>query len=242
MGKIDDLLAGNQTNAMNDVTGEEAMKHLVGEGAKYATVEDMAKAMLNGQVHISQIEKENAGFRDSNTQAKGVDDILAAIAASGKQVDGNHQDDDNHQKGGAADEPSVAEQIATALEQRDAGRVKEKSDANVLSVVAKLEELYGAEALTIYKKVGDELGLNLSELAEKSPAAVLKLVADARPASSNNQGLQQSTVNTTTHQVQGGVMNSTAIDKMFADGKLSRHEKIALENEMLTQMGSAFFN
>lgn len=240
MGKIDDILAGNADQAMNDISGEDAMKHLVGEGAKYATVEDMAKAMLNGQVHISQIEKENATFRDTSTQAKGIDDILAALKGTKDSDDGNHHDDDNHHKGGS-DELSVAEQIKAALEQRDANTAAQAEDANVVKVIDDLGKLYGDKALDVYQAVGKEMGLDLEALAKKSPAAVMKLVADARPASNNNSGLPQSSHNNGVAQVQGGVMNQSAIKKQFDEGKLSRNEKITLENEMLTKLGSEFF-
>lgn len=241
MGKIDDILAGNKDSAMNEISGEDALKHLVGEGAKYATVEEMAKGMLNGQVHISQIEKENATFRDTSTQAKGIDDILAALKGTQQNSDdGNHQHDDNHDKGGS-DELSVAEQIKAALAQRDANTATQAEDANVTKVIDDLGKLYGDKALDVYQEVGKEMGLDLEALAKKSPAAVMKLVADARPASNNNSGLPPSSHNNGVLQVQEGVMNKTAIDKQFKEGKLSRHEKIALENEMLTKLGDEFF-
>lgn len=241
MGKIDDILAGRQDTALTEVTSEEALKHLVGDDAKYATVEDMAKAMLNGQLHISQIEKENAEFRDSTNKAKGVEDILAAIAAQKAPAEGTPPVIDQLPVVDS-EKLTVAEQITAALAKRDEGRVEAQADDNVNKVITDLEKLYGKDALVIYQAVGKNLGLDLSDLARKSPEAVMKLVADARPASTNNTGLQSSTHTTATPQVQAGVLNSTAIDKMFSEGKLSRHEKIALENEMLTLMGRDFFN
>lgn len=240
MGKIDDILAGNKDSAMNEISGDDALKHLVGEGAKYATVEDMAKGMLNGQVHISQIEKENATFRDTSTQAKGIDDILAALKTQQPPTDGNQPPADQ-QKPAGSDGPSVSEQITAALEQRDANTAAQAEDANVVKVIDDLGKLYGDKALDVYQAVGKEMGLDLEALAKKSPAAVMKLVADARPASNNNQGLPPSSHNNDVPQVQGDVMNHAAIKKLFEEGKLSRNEKITLENEMLTKLGSEFF-
>lgn len=241
MGKIDDILAGNKDSAMNEISGDDALKHLVGEGAKYATVEDMAKGMLNGQVHISQIEKENATFRDTSTQAKGIDDILAALKGQQQPPTDGNQPPADQQKPAGSDEPTVAEQIKAALEQRDANTVTQAEDANVVKVIDDLGKLYGDKALDVYQAVGKEMGLDLEALAKKSPAAVMKLVADARPASNNNQGLPPSSHNNSVPQVQGGVMNQSAIKKLFEEGKLSRNEKITLENEMLTKLGSEFF-
>ncbi len=240
MGKIDDILAGKQDEQISEVTGEDALKHLVGEGAKYATVEEMAKGMLNGQLHISQIEKENATYRDTSTQTKGIDDILAALKGTKDLDDGTHQDEDTHHNGDS-DELSVTEQITAAFAQRDAKTVGQAEDANLIKVTDELSKLYGSNALDVFHKVGNDLGLDLESLAKKSPAAVMKLVADARPASNNNLGLQQSTHFTDVTQVQGGVMNQTAIAKLYKEGKLDRYEKISLENKMLTQLGGEFF-
>lgn len=240
MGKIDDLLSGKHADQMADITGEDALKHLVGEDSKYATAEDMAKAMLNGQLHITKLESENATLRDSGTQAKGIDDILEALKGKGtKEDDGNHHDADLHDKGDSA-ELSVADQITAAFAKRDEGTVKVKEDANLQDTVDQLAKSYGDKALDVFKKVGQDLGIDLEALAKKSPAAVMKLVYEARPAS-NSSGLPPSTHNTTTHQFDGGVMTKAVIDKMFKEGKLKRHEKITLENEMFTKLGEKQF-
>ena len=57
MPKIEELLANKTNDQIAAITGEEALKHMVGEDSKYATVEDLAKAALSGQLHISKIEQ-----------------------------------------------------------------------------------------------------------------------------------------------------------------------------------------
>lgn len=240
MGKIDDLLSGKQNDALADITGEDALKHLVGEGQKYATKEDMAKAMLAGQMHITKLEKENATFRDTDTQTKGIDEILAAL--NGKQTktdDDDHQHQDHDDKGGS-DTPSVADQIAEAFTKRDAGYTKEKEDKNLNDTVDQLSKAYGDKALSVFNKVGDTLGIDMEALAKKSPAAVMKLVSEARPATQTSD-LPPSSQMYTQQQTAGGVMNKEAIGKLYKEGKLSRDKKIALENQMLTELGSAKF-
>lgn len=241
--KIDELLANKQNDQIADVTGEDALKHMVGEGAKYATVEDLAKAALNGQMHISKIEQENATLRDSTEKAKGVDDILAALKGQQEPAptDGNHQPADQ-QKPGGSDEVSIADQIAAAFATRDQGQVDQKEDANLIETVDLLATTYGDKANEVYTQVGKDLGIDMEALAKKSPQAVMKLVADARPAS-NTSGLPQSTHNNTQQPIAGGVMTKSVIAQQFKDGKLDRYQKIALENEMLTTLGAdKFYN
>lgn len=237
MGKIDDLLANKQNDQIADVTGEEALKHMVGEGAKYATIEDLAKAALNGQVHISKIEQENASLRDTSDKAKGIDDILAALKGQQHKEsdDGNHHDDDNHQKGGS-EELSVADQISAAFAKRDQGQVDQKEEQNLTKTVDLLADMYGDKANEVYAKVGHDLGIDMEALAKKSPQAVMKLVADARPASSTN-GLPSSSQTYTQEPINGGVMTKEVIAKMFKEGKIDRNAKINLENEMFTKLG-----
>lgn len=242
MGKIDDLLANKQNDQIADVTGEDALKHMVGEGAKYATVEDLAKAALNGQVHISKIEQENANLRDSTDKAKGIDDILAALKGSQHkdEDDGNHLTADQ-QKPGGSDEVSIADQITAAFAKRDQGQVDKKEDANLVEVVDLLAKAYGDKANEVYAQVGKDLGIDMEALAKKSPQAVMKLVADARPAS-NTSGLPQSTQHLNDDVTfTGGVMTKDAIAIQFKAGKLDRYQKIALENEMLTKLGADKF-
>ena len=242
MGKIDDLLANKQNDQIADVTGEDALKHMVGEGAKYATVEDLAKAALNGQVHISKIEQENADLRDSTDKAKGIDDILAALKGSQHkdEDDGNHPPADQ-QKPGGSDEVSIADQITAAFAKRDQGQVDKKEDANLVETVDLLAKAYGDKANEVYAQVGKDLGIDMEALAKKSPQAVMKLVADARPAS-NTSGLPQSTQHLNDDVTfTGGVMTKDAIAIQFKAGKLDRYQKIALENEMLTKLGADKF-
>jgi hypothetical protein len=242
MGKIDELLANKQNDQIAEITGEEALKHMVGEGAKYATVEDLAKAALNGQVHISKIEQENASLRDTSDKAKGIDDILAALKGQQHkdEDDGNHQHDDNHDKGGS-DELSVADQITAAFAKRDQGQVAKQEDGNLIETVDLLSKAYGDKANEVLAKVGQTLGIDMEALAKKSPQAVMKLVADARPASDTN-GLPPSTHMDTQQPSAGGVMTKSAIATLYKAGKLDRYQKIALENEMFTKLGAEKFN
>ena len=237
MGKIDELLANKQNDQIADVTGAEALEHMVGEGKKYATAEDLAKAALNGQVHISKIEQENLDLRNSSDKAKGIDDILAALKGQQHQEehDGNHHHDDNHEHDGS-NELSVADQITAAFAQRDQGQVDKQEDKNLNETVELLAKMYGDKATAVYTQVGQDLGIDMEALAKKSPQAVMKLVTDARPASNTN-GLPQSSQTYTQEPLAGGVMTKAVIDKMFKEGKLDRNAKITLENEMFTKLG-----
>ncbi len=237
MGTIDDILAGNQNDKLANVTGEQALEHMVGENAKYKTVEDLAKAALSGQLHISELESENKGFRESQDKSKGIDDILAALNGNKDKDDdhGNHQDDDNHQKGGE-DQVSIADQIAAAFKSRDDSTVAQTAAANQAQVAKDIAASFGDNAGKVFDRVSKELGIDLNELAKQSPQAVLKLVADARPASNTSDF--NSTVNTE-HAQNNNTRES--IQEQYAKGTIDRYQKIAMENEALSRLGDKYF-
>jgi len=239
MGDISKLFTDGKDN-LDSISGEDALAHLVGDGNKYATPADLAKAMLHGQVHISKIEQENSSLRDSSNQAKGIDDILAALKGQQQQQDdGNHHHDDNHNKDGS-DKVSVADQITAAFAKRDQGMVDATEDTNLQSTVDQLQKQYGDKALDVFEKVGKDLGIDLENLARKSPAAVMKLVTEARPATEANNGLPNGLqTNVTPHAT--GLMDKAAIDKLFKEGKIKRHEKIDMENKAFTALGADTF-
>lgn len=235
-------IENQQPAAAPEVTGEAALADLVGEGKKYATNEDLAKAMVHSQHHIGTLETETATLREQSVKAQSVEDVLAAI--KGVQQPAQVQQPDPAQQQQPASELSVADQIAAALQQRDDQSLANQADTNRASVVAELNKTYGAEASQLYSKVGSDLGINLDELAGKSPAAVLKLVAEARPAPQQNLSnqLPAGTINREIADP-NGVLNQKAINALYQGGKIKLAKKHELENQQLSALGAtAFYN
>ena len=232
-----------QTPAPVEVTGADALAELVGEGKKYATVEDLAKGAVNAQQHIGTLEQETAVLREQSSSAKSIEDVLKAI--QGTPPAPTQQPAADPQP--AAQQPgelSVAEQITAAFTQRDQLSVAQTQDQNRATLVADLGKTYGADAVNVFNQVGAELGLDLDELAGKSPAAVMKLIASARPAPQQNlsQALPNGQNVPQQQQLhQGGVLNQTAIQALYTSGKIKLAEKHAMENKQLTALGSNAF-
>ena len=138
----------------------------------------------------------------------------------------------------------MAEQITAAFSQRDQQSVADTQAQNQATLVQELGKTYGADALNVFNAVGEELGLDLNELAGKSPAAVMKLIASARPAPQQNlsQALPNGQNMPQQQQFQqGGVLNKSAIDALYAGGKIKLAEKHQMENKQLTVLGRAAF-
>lgn len=242
MGDTNNLFGQQQPAAAPpEITGADALAELVGEGKKYATVEDLAKGAVNAQHHIGTLEQETSTLREQSGQAKSIEDVLAAIKGTSLQPEQQPAAD---QQPAATPDSTVAEQIAAAFQERDQLSVTQTQDQNRATLISDLGKLYGAEAATLYTQVGKDLGLNLDELAGKSPAAVMKLIADARPAPQQNFSQALPTgQNPAPAQpgAQNGVLNQSAIQALHAAGKITLTEKHRMQNKQLTALGRAAY-
>ena len=244
MGDTNNLFGGQQQPAAApEVTGADALAELVGEGKKYATVEDLAKGAVNAQHHIGTLEQETATLREQSVQAKSVEDVLAAIKGTTQAPAQQEQPAADQQPAAQPDKLTIAEQIAAAFQERDTKVIADTADQNRATVIKDLGAKYGADAAVLYEQVGNDLGINLDELAGKSPTAVMKLIADARPAPQQNlsQALPTGMNLPQQQQLNTGVLNQSAIKALYTAGKISMTKKHEMENQQLTALGSNAF-
>ena len=243
MGDTNNLFSQQQP-AAPEVTGEAALADLVGEGKKYATVEDLAKGMVHGQFHIGTLEHETATLREQSGNNKGVEEVLAAIKGIQQPAATQLPVVPDPAQQPAKAELTIAEQVAAAFSARDTQVVADTEANNRATLIKQLGETYGLEASALYEKVGNDLGIDLDELAGKSPAAVMKLIADARPAPAANISQALPTgMNTPQQQIaaQSGVLDKAAIGQLYIDKKITMTQKHEMENRQLTLLGSNAF-
>lgn len=147
-------------NVFSEQTPPSTLDALVGEGKKYQTVEDLAKAVEFGQQHIAQIEAENAQYR-ANIQ----DQIELQRQRPNAEPPAKPEQ--------RVDEVDLQTRIREALEQTD----REKRVAsNVNAVSERLVELYGdaKKANEVVAAKAAELGVSIQFLmdsAAQSPKA-----------------------------------------------------------------------
>ena len=239
------LFSNNESDSNNqmELTGEDSLKLLVGEGKKYATVEDLAKGMVHGQNHITTLEQEATTFKDAQQKQTSIDDILAAIKAGDNN---NQQADDNQnladqQSTDSTQQVDITQQIKDALDSR---AVTDQASVNVRTVTDSLSKVLGARANEVYTKVGRELGVNLDELAKTSPDAVIKLCTgqgQAAPAPNNLPASTQINHPSNTNLV-NGELNYKGIQELYGKGGLSREKKFELEMTQALKLGDTFYN
>ena len=232
----------SDSNNQTELTGEDSLKLLVGEGKKYATVEDMAKGMVHGQSHITILEQEATAFKDAQSKQSTIDDVLAAIKLGGSN---NQQPDDNlKQADQSADDSSkvdITQQIQDALA---AQTQTNQASANVAQVTASLSKALGARANEVYTSVGKELGVDLDKLSETSPEAVIKLCTGQGQTVQTPGNLPASTqVNHPSNANRvNGELNYKGIQDLFKAGGMSREDKFKLEMSQAIKLGDMFYN
>jgi len=229
----------DSSNNQNELTGEDALKLLVGEGAKYASVEELAKAALNGQNHITKLETEATTFRDAQAKQTSIDDILAAIKADGND---NNKPDDNQapadQQQQGSDNVDIAKTVQDALTAQTAANT---ATANTKLVADTLNKALGGRVGEVYSKVGNDLGVDLDELSKTSPQAVIRLVTGQGQTGQQTNQLPGGRHASTSPDL-GGELTRSKINELFQKGGMTREAKIKLEHTQASKLGSAFFD
>lgn len=180
----------NEDADNTEMTSDE-LENLVGEGKKYATVEDALKSLPHKEQHISRIEQENADLR------KKLAEELAKVKDTLDELRG--QRDEPKDKKSELDPDALAKLIDSRLTAKTEEQKRKENEAKVINT---LVERYGSvkAAEEAYVKKATELGLGVetfNELSGRSPKAVLSYFGGSSEPS--GAGLTKPTVNTEAH-------------------------------------------
>jgi hypothetical protein len=166
---------------------ENPLETLVGEGKKYATVDELAKAYLNADTFISRLTTEQEQLRVELAARQSVEELL-----NKKNTPAPQPEPEAHQpaKPAALSADELAELVRTEISKTSQ---EAQTASNVKAVSDKLVEIYGdvAKANEYVKLRAAELGISvelLQDVAAKSPKAFFttigldeKTAAPARP-------------------------------------------------------------
>ena len=166
--------------------GESLVSALVGEGKKYATIEELAKSRIEADNFIDTLKTENADLRKSTQEQTTIKDVMDAIKSS--------QKDSSSEGETPLDDESLQQKITETLEQRDAERTRNANRANAKKLV--LDKLDGDESAVedYVAEKAKALGMTketLWSLSEESPSGFANLVgvSNRQPSSGNPSNL-----------------------------------------------------
>lgn len=219
----------------------QGLEDLVGEGKRYKTIEDLAKAAIEKDRFIDTLKQENAAAREElravTTLQNAADRLLTRQpdpAITKPEVNGV-----NEQAPEMLTRESVQEMYTKIKEQ-------EVRQQKVDQSVAKLRETYGAGYQTVLTEATRQLGLSeayVTDMAGQSPDALVALVRSVKPVTNSSPGIPQNTGGQT--GIPAGVVKNQAYYRnlqktdrsLFMSGKVQSE----MHNEAVRQ-GDAFFN
>lgn len=193
---------------------------LVGEDKRYKTNDDFANALVEKDLFIEQLKRENAEARDAAVKAANQEEFLKRLEEVTQRKSLDPKDPPTERK----DEPTVTgvkiEDVEKMLEEREA---KKAAEANLNSVVSKLQELFGDDWRSRVQSKAKELGVGtqfLTDIATKTPQAFYRLLgvdeAPTAPAA-DVFAPPRSNVNTSAPLPQGGKKDYQYFSRMRAE-------------------------
>ena len=162
---------------------------LVGEGQKYKTPEELAKAYANADQFIEQLKEENRKLREQANAAKTIDEVLERINAT-KQAP---QEEPPAVSGLKPED--VQKLVASTLEQRD---VESRRTANLIAADKALKEKFGEKAQEVFNSFAatPELKQSFMEIAAVDPGKFAAIFGAVTAPQGASTGVDNSSVST----------------------------------------------
>jgi len=186
-------------------TQSEMVAALVGEGKKYKTIDDLAKAYVSADEFIERLKAENHELREKAVATKTIDDVL-------ERLNQRQTTEPVDQQPSVADLTTLVEQAVTGLE------TKKQREGNLLKADAKMKELFGEKAAEKFEAVAatPELKQVYMQLAAVDPDKFVSLFSGT-PTPSAGVETGSSVNTTTTYSSTNGVRVQQEGTKEFYD-------------------------
>ncbi len=218
-----------QTNPSASTQTEGSVAELVGEGKKFATIEDLAKGKAEADKFIEQLKKEQAELRSDLDQRLSAQDLLEEIR---KEREAQLQTSSAPSEGNTTPslgQDDIANLVTQTIEQRE---TQQTAENNILAVDRKMKELYGdkAQEVMLQKASSSNISVDfLKDIAAKSPNAFYNVLglSTQKPTTPT---LTTGTVDTS------GTQTNTSSGNTWADFEKMRKENPKLYWKPETQM------
>lgn len=148
----------------------------IGEGKKYASMEDALRSIPHAQKHIQTLEEEAKHIREQLEAQRTLKEMLEEARST------QPQETPKEPTAPTFDPANLSQIVNQTIEQREA---QQRAKANIATVVSTFETKFGDKAEEVYEALAKENGLSLSslnQLASTSPVALLRLAGiDNKP-------------------------------------------------------------
>lgn len=170
------------TNADTNTEVGNPLETLVGEGKKFKTTEDLAKAKMESDRFIQQLQGELSGLRTELSTRQTLEQLMDKFGAqrvpetTTQSHNQNSQDGDGQNAVKTFSEDDITRLVEDRLSKVEQARIHQ---ANLASVQKALVESIGPDYVTHLKAKATELGVTeeyLNTMAKETPKAFLKLI------------------------------------------------------------------
>lgn len=191
---------------------------LVGDGRKYKSVEELAKAYTSADDFIEQLKTENAELRNAAAAGKTVDDILEQLNKNGQkppETPPGNAGQGSKSTGAAA----TAEDIARIVRETVTGLETQKAqESNLLKADRLMKEKFGDDAKKVFADTAVNATLRTAymNLAAVDPEKFVNLFAPKQQQQST-QSDSNSTVNTASNFNNPNAVNVEGTKEYFTN-------------------------
>lgn len=169
-----------ENNGSDQNQTEGLVAALVGEGKKYATIEDLAKSRVEADNFIDTLKEENAVLRNKSQESATAKDIMDAIKSS--------QKDSQKPDATTLSDEDLQKKVIELLDQRNDEQTRESNRSQAKKLVSgKLDSSDDKAIDEFVKERAQSLGMSADDLwglSEKTPeafASLTGLTSNSRP-------------------------------------------------------------
>ena len=196
----DNISSFGATDAVVPPVTDAALATLVGEGRKFASVEDLAKGKIQSDSHIESLEDENKTLRDEIATRKNAADLVAEL-----RTQSNNGQQPPTPQGEQTSSQLSADDVAALVKQTlETTQTESYAASNLTTVEARLVQEFGEtdkQAKVAAKAVELGVGIDfLLSIAKTSPTAFYETM-----------GMNSRQIAPTPSMTTGGDVNNTHI-------------------------------
>jgi hypothetical protein len=167
-----------QTAQDQNAVGQSTLNDLVGEGKKFKTPDDLAKAKLESDRFIEKLQNEQRELREELNKRLSAEEALKRAREAGSVVAPQEPPDRTPPPQARQETTDISSEVDRILRRR---AQEDTSRSNIDLVTSKMKDLYGNadKAAEVITGKSRELGMSVDQLqrmASENPKAFFKLM------------------------------------------------------------------
>lgn len=216
---------------------------LVGEGKKFKTTKDLAKAKAQSDAFIEQLKNENKVAREAAARLqeelktqKTLKEFMDQIAPSNNRNSQPPAKEPNNE----GENEVTTESIKQLVEQTIASRsAEQQGQVNLDNVKKQLIQTYGNQYENILRQRTKDLGMSeqeMTNMAMKQPKAFLALVSPSIEKTTDIFNTPRSSLNTEALRLNGGQVKNWSYYEKIRKTDQRKYFEPSMHNEMMKQL------